>query len=103
MQFKTGTGCKQGCNQSENHAMGITQPGLGQEVSQETTSDEEHDGYSGRQSGWEIALSALESRESRVSAHERDISSEEKKSITIEIAGDQCKEDGQCPLYTCLV
>jgi hypothetical protein len=95
MLFKTSNGRKQACNHTEDQSMGIAQSGLTKEGSQETTSDEEHDGYCGRQGGMEITLSTLQAGCSRVSAHERDIGSQEKKSVSIHIAGDQGKEDGR--------
>src|SRR5208337_67221 len=100
MPFKTSNARQQAGNHTEDKAMGIAQFGLSNEVSQETAGHEEHDGYCGRQGGFEIALSALQSGESRVSAHEGDIGFHKKKSVTVQIAGDQGKEDGRCPLYT---
>jgi hypothetical protein len=67
---------------------------LTDEVSQETTSNEGQDGYSGRQDGMKTGLSSPEAGNSRIPAHERDVNSQEKKSISIQIASDQGKEDG---------
>jgi hypothetical protein len=42
----------------------------------------------------EIVLSTPEAGSRRISAHERYIGSQDKKSIAVQIAGDQGKEDG---------
>src|SRR5579864_160440 len=77
--FKTSNGREQDCNRTEYQTMGITRLGLTEEVSEETAGDEGQDGYRGRQGGTEIVLSAPQAGHRRVSAHERDINSQEEK------------------------
>src|SRR6202035_4263608 len=92
MQFKNSNGCKQARNHKKNRAVGVTRSGLTKEGSQKSTGDERQDGYCGGQGSMEIPLSTLQAGCSRVSAHERHGSSQERKSISIHIASDQGEE-----------
>src|SRR5438132_6287092 len=96
MPFKTSNGREQDCNDAEYQAMGITRFGLTEEVSEETTGDEGQDGYRGRQGGAEIVLPTPQASTCGVSAHERDISPQEEKPISVQIASDHRKEDCYC-------